>query len=99
MFLTAHHLRQIWRNHILGFSMLNNGDVDIIHHVHIYPQNNKHFHEYALPEYRKLLTEKGNESFKTISYEEYFAILDKYSDNETVSNWVKYLRRRYLGIE
>lgn len=98
IFLTAHHIRQIWRNHILGFSMLNKGDVEIMHHVHIYPQNNVHFHDYALPEYRLLLTEKGNESFKTITYEEYFAILDKFGENEAVGSWVKYLRQRYLGI-
>ena len=76
MFLTAHHLRQIWRNHILGYSMKHKGDVEIIHHVHLYPQQNEHFHLYALPDYRKLLTEEGNESFKTITYENYFALLD-----------------------
>lgn len=98
MFLTAHHLRQIWRNHILGYSMKHKGDVEIIHHVHLYPQQNEHFHLYALPDYRKLLTEEGNESFKTITYENYFALLDKYRENEKVSAWVNYLRRRYLGI-
>ena len=98
IFLTAHPLRQIWRNHILGYSMLHNGDVDIIHHVHIYPEGNEHFHNKALPEYRTLLTEKGNESFKTITYENYFDMLDCYSNNEMVSGWVKYLRKRYLGV-
>ena len=99
MFLTAHHLRQIWRNHILGYSMKHKGDVDIIHHVHIYPEHNEHFHNYALPEYRSLLTEAGNESFKTITYEIYFDMLDDYRDNTWVSDWVKYLRKRYLGVE
>ena len=99
MFLTAHHLRQIWRNHILGYSMKHKGDVDIIHHVHVYPERNEHFHNYALPEYRILLTEKGNESFKTITYENYFDMLDNYRDSEQVSDWVKYLRKRYLGVE
>lgn len=98
MFLTAHHLRQIWRNHILGYSMLHKGDVNIIHHVHIYPEGNEHFHNQALPEYRTLLTEKGNESFKTVTYESYFDILDCYSDDKRVADWVKYLRKRYLGI-
>lgn len=99
MFLNAHHLRQIWRNHILGYSMKHKGDVDIIHHVHIYPEHNEHFHKYVLPEYRTLLTEKGNESFKTITYENYFDMLDCYRDNGEVSDWVKYLRKRYLGID
>ncbi len=99
MFLTAHHLRQIWRNHILGYSMKHKGDVDIIHHIHIYPEGNEHFHNHALPEYRALLTEKGNESFRTITYENYFDMLDCYRDNVEVSNWVKYLRKRYLGMD
>ena len=99
MFLTAHHLRQIWRNHILGYSMKHKGDVDIIHHVHIYPEHNEHFHNYALPEYRTLLTENGNESFKTITYENYFDMLDCYRGNAKISDWVKYLRKRYLGVD
>lgn len=99
MFLTAHHLRQIWRNHILGYSMKHKGDVDIIHHVHIYPEHNVHFHNYALPEYRSLLTDAGNESFKTITYENYFDMLDCYRGNAKISDWVKYLRKRYLGID
>ena len=99
MFLTAHHLRQIWRNHILGYSMKHKGDVDIIHHVHIYPEHNEHFHNYALPEYRALLTGNGNESFKSITYENYFDMLNDYRDNEQVSDWVKYLRKRYLGVD
>lgn len=98
-FLTAHHLRQIWRNHILGYSMQHNGDVEIIHHVHIYPEHNEHFHNIALPEYRTLLTEKGDESFKTITYENYFDMLDCYQGNADVSDWVRYLRKRYLGIQ
>ena len=99
IFLTAHHLRQIWRNHILGYSMKHKGDVDIIHHIHIYPEHNEHFHNYALPEYRALLTGNGNESFKTITYENYFYMLDSYLDNVKVSDWVKYLRKRYLGVD
>lgn len=79
--------------------MKHKGDVEIMHHIHLYPQKNEHFHRYALPDYRKLLTEKGNESFKTITYETYFALLDTYRENEDITAWVKYLRRRYLGIK
>lgn len=97
IFLTAHHLRQIWRNYILGYSMLNKGDIDIIHNVHFYPEHNDHFHLYALPEYRKLLTDKGNESFITITYEKYCTLLDQYSNNAKIVKWVSYLRKRYIG--
>lgn len=99
MFLTAHHLRQIWRNHILGFSMKDKGDVQIMHYVHLYPQNNKHIHRHVIPDYRKLLTASGNESFKSITYENYFAMLDKYSKDDRARNWVNYLRARYLPMK
>lgn len=94
---TSNLIRQIWRNHIHGYSMLHKGNVDIIHHVHIYSEGNEHFHNKALPEYRTLLTEKGNESFKSITNENYFEMLDGHSNNEKVSEWVKYLRKRFLG--
>lgn len=77
--------------------MLHKDDVDIIHHVHICPEGNGHFHNKAMPEYRTLLTEKGNESFKSITYENYFDMLEGHSNNGKVSEWVKYLRKRYLG--
>lgn len=99
IFLKAHHLRQIWRNHILGYSMKNKGEYDLIHHVHLYPKNNAHFQKHALPDYRKILTEVGLESFKAVTYEDYIALLEKYSNDEKVRDWVKYLRARYLGIK
>ncbi len=58
---------------------------------------NEHFHYYALPDYRKLLTDRGNDTFRTLTYEEYFSLLDKYSDDDNVRSWLNYLRKRYLG--
>lgn len=98
MFLKAHHLRQIWRNHILGYSMKNKGDYDLIHHVHLYPENNTHFQKLALPDYRKILTKAGRETFKAVTYEDYIALLDKFRDDKKVNDWTNYLRERYLGI-
>jgi hypothetical protein len=99
MFLSAHHLRQIWRNHLLGFSMQYKGDIQLIHHVHLYPEGNTHFHKVAVPEYINLLADCGKESFKPITYERYFDILDKYNENENIKAWVQYLRARYLVKE
>ena len=98
MFLKAHHLRQIWRNHILGYSMKNKGEFDIFHHIHLYPRNNSHFQNHALPDYRKILTKVGIESFKPVTYEDYIALLEKNSDDKKVRDWVQYLRARYLEI-
>jgi hypothetical protein len=99
MFLSAHHLRQIWRNHLLGFSMQYKGDIQLIHNIHLYPKGNTHFHKVAVPEYINLLADCGKESFKPITYERYFDILDKYNENENIKAWVQYLRARYLVKE
>ena len=68
-FLTANHLRQIWRNHILGYSMIKRGDIQHFHHIHLYPKGNTHFSKYALPEYKTLLTKAGKESFIDLTFE------------------------------
>ena len=95
-FVKANHLRQIWRNHILGYSMLHRGDIKHFHHIHLYPQSNKHFHEYAIPEYKTLLTECGKASFIDLTYESLFAMLSKYFKSDKHQEWLKYLQKRYI---
>ena len=89
-------MRQIWRNHILGYSMLCWGDIQRFHHVHLYPQGNKYFHEYAIPEYKTLLTKCGKASFIDLTYESLFAILSKYFMSYKHQEWLKYLQKRYI---
>ena len=95
MFLKANHLRQIWRNHILGYSMLRRGDIQYFYHIHLYPDGNKHFHK-AIPEYYKLLTEKGAKTFIPLTYEKLFDLLSKYFITEKQIKWQEYLRSRYI---
>lgn len=93
---TGDLLRQIWRNHILGAAMINDGDLDIFHHIHLYPQGNTHFDNEAIPEYTKLLTEKGKKSFIGLTYENLFRLMGKYFTTPQEIDWVEYLKRRYL---
>ena len=95
-FIKANHLRQIWRNHILGYSMLRRGDIQHFHHIHLYPAGNKHFHERAIPEYKTLLTESGKVSFIALTYESLFDMIGKIFVSEKQQDWLKYLRKRYL---
>ena len=95
-FIKANHLRQIWRNHILGYSMLCRGDIQHFHHIHLYPAENKHFHERAIPEYKTLLTESGKVSFIALTYESLFDMIGKIFVSEKQQDWLKYLRKRYL---
>jgi hypothetical protein len=95
-FIKANHLRQIWRNHILGYSMLYRGDIQHFHHIHLYPQGNKHFHEYAIPEYKTLLTEHGKASFIDLTYESLFDMISKIFISDKHKEWLKYLQKRYI---
>lgn len=97
-FLKAHHLRQIWRNHLLGYSMIDRGDIQRFHHIHLYPQGNSHFHRYAIPEYESLLTPKGKESFIALTYESLFEMLGQYFTSPEQKTWIDYLYRRYLDM-
>ena len=96
MFIKAHHLRQIWRNQLLGFSMINRGDIRYFHHIHLYPQGNTHFHQYALPEYKSLLTQKGKGCFIDLTYEQLFEKMAKYFTSLKQREWIEYLYQRYL---
>lgn len=95
-FIKANHLRQIWRNHILGYSMLCRGDIRHFHHIHLYPQGNKHFFEYAIPEYKSLLTNCGKTTFIDLTYESLFDMISKIFISDKQQDWLKYLRRRYM---
>jgi hypothetical protein len=90
------HLRQIWRNHILGAAMIIEGDLDIFHCIHLYPKKNTHFEEIAIPLYIKLLTQKGKDSFIGLTYEDLFCLMGKYFNSSQESGWIEYLNKRYL---
>lgn len=95
-FIKANHIRQIWRNHILGYSMLHRGEIKHFHHIHLYPQSNKHFHQRAIPEYKHLLTEEGINSFIDLTYETLFNLIEKHFKQDKQKEWLKYLRERYI---
>lgn len=92
----GNHLRQIWRNHILGAAMIHDGDLDIFYHIHLYPKGNTHFDKIAIPNYLVLLTEKGKETFIGLTYEGLFQLMGKYFSSSQESDWIEYLKHRYL---
>lgn len=93
---TGDLLRQIWRNHILGAAMIDDGDLDFFNHIHLYPQGNTHYEKTAIPQYTKLLSEKGKKSFIGLTYENLFRLMEKYFTSPQETAWVEYLKRRYL---
>ena len=94
--LIANKFRQIWRNHILGASMVLRGDIEKFTSITVYPEANVHFHNDAMPDYYELLTETGKNTFIPLTYEELFSLMDKYLNIENGKEWNLYLRQRYL---
>lgn len=94
--LVSNKLRQIWRNHILGASMVMHGDIENFTSITLYPKGNVHFDNNAIPVYKELLTEIGKNSFVSITYEELFDLMEKYLNIDDSNNWINYLRSRYL---
>ena len=96
--LAKNHLRQIWRNHILGASMqqCENYDVhlDMFTSILLYPNGNTHFAK-AIPEYESLLTTYGKSTFIGLTFEALFAELKRNYTDEQFVRWLQYLELRY----
>lgn len=93
--LCLNKFRQIWRNHILGESMVMNKMVERFYSVTLYPCGNPHFTK-VLPKYREFLTDYGLSTFKFITFESLFDLLKvHYPKDSQFQNWIEYLQTRY----
>jgi len=89
--------RQIWRNHILGESILLH-DKDKYRYftlLTIYPQGNDHFQKVSR-DYIDFLNEGSKNKCLFLTYEKLFELLSKHCPNERYRKWVDYLNSRYL---
>ena len=94
---------QLWRNHILGLAMLQQGKADYFDSLTLYPSGNSHFHSSGshtgtVAAYEDLLTEKGKNTFHAITYEGFFKALRKHYKNDRNLSWLDYLETRYINI-
>lgn len=100
--LIMNKYRQIWRNHILGASMILHGDIKNFYSVTLFPELNSHFLLDAMPKYKGtmgelgLLSEIGYQTCIPLTYEFLFELMEKYLKIEHKKEWIKYLRDRYL---
>lgn len=94
--LVSNRFRQVWRNHILGAAMVERGDISRFWSVTLYPQANVHFSLDAMPCYKRLLTPEGYQSCVPLSYENLFELIDRNFNFAGASEWVAYLRERYV---
>ncbi|CDN32308.1 hypothetical protein BN938_2236 [Mucinivorans hirudinis] len=87
--------RQIWRNHLLGVSMMQKFDIKYFNSVHLYPAGNDHFVK-IIPKYEELLTENGKQTFTALTFENLFEYMKNYFTDDKQRDWVNYLQRRYI---
>ena len=87
------HLKQMWRNLLLGEALAQRGGHALqFRYVHLYPKGNK-YQTAVTNEFAASLNQTGLQVFRPVLYEEYFDILDDLLEE---SEWRHYLRRRYL---
>lgn len=89
--------RQIWRNHLLGLSMirpLRGAPVlQRFKSVTLYPAGNTHFRS-VMPAYAALLSNAGRSTLGWVTYESFFAAIHGSREFEA---WRAWLERRYLA--
>ena len=88
--------RQIWRNHLLGESILIEDKVNFNYFTSltIFPKGNIHFVETS-KEYMDMLT-NNNDKFVPVTYEDFLAACDKHCHKDRLRKWISYLADRYL---
>lgn len=91
-------LRQIWRNHLLGASMVLNEDINHFLSLHLYPNGNTHFSGVngAVAKYQQFLSDKGRSTWEPITFEKMFAMMAKYAESDESKKWIDYLYQRYI---
>lgn len=91
--LISDDMRQIWRNHILGISMIQNGDIKQFTSVIVYPSDNEHFNE-VIPIYNSLLTDPEKDAIIDCTFEKFIESIQDQSSE--IIHWKNYLSNRYI---
>jgi len=94
--LITDKFRQIWRNQLLGESIIIE-DKDKYKHftsLTIFPKGNLHFIETS-KEYSEMLT-TNNDRFVPVTYEDFLTVCDRHKPNDRFAKWLDYLKKRYI---
>lgn len=91
--------RQIWRNHLLGESILivDKPKFNHFHSLTFYPDGNTHFTK-VISEYQDFLKPEVRDRVQGVTYERFFDSCRKHLPNGEFEKWLKYLESRYLFI-
>ena len=93
--LATDALRQIWRNHLLGLSMLLRNELSDFYSITVFPNGNLHFHK-VIPRYKSLLTAGYRDKFIGCTFEDYINAIE--GDDE-ILRWKQFLHNRYVIID
>jgi hypothetical protein len=94
--LKSDRFRQVWRNQLLGESILIK-DKDQFNHftsVVIFPEGNTHFVETSQEYINLLVDNRGH--FLPITYERFISVCLRHCPNERYKVWLNYLEERYI---
>lgn len=94
--LTSDKFRQIWRNQLLGESIIIEDSAKYKHFTSltIFPKNNIHFVETS-NDYLSML-KSNNNRFIPVTYEDFILICNQHSPNERFNKWIEYIHERYI---
>lgn len=89
--------RQVWRNQLLGESMLLHKDSHLQDFISMtfYPSANEHFKKVE-EDYPNFLAEDKKYKFRCITYEKFFDVLRQNSPDSNFGSWIDYLDERYI---
>jgi hypothetical protein len=90
--LASNNLRQLWRNHLLGLSMVEKGIINNFYLVIFHPKGNTHISE-AIHDYKKYIVASAEVSVIGCSYEHF---INSIEENGEIHEWKDYLIRRYF---
>ncbi|MDD8019454.1 MAG: hypothetical protein PHP42_13860 [Bacteroidota bacterium] len=94
--LRTDKFRQIWRNHLLGESILLTDKEKFKHFTSLtlFPSGNTHFIKTSR-EYIDLLLNNKNK-FIPLTYEDFFGFLSTHCPDNNYKKWLEYLTTRYI---
>ncbi len=87
--------KQFFRNHLLGLSMVKNGEVHQFLSVHLYPLGNTYQHA-AAKAYLQTIQDNKQHSFLPLPYEEFIQVAEGTLQTGEDKSWTKYLSERYI---
>lgn len=94
--LITNKFRQIWRNQLLGESIIIEDNDKFKHFTSmtIFPKGNLHFIETS-KQYMDMLV-NNNDNFAPITYEDFLFTCNSYQPNNRFEKWLNFLEDRYI---